>query len=105
MEENLQALKDLDVTVIAASVDDEDKAAEIAADLSFPIAHGVTRAQADSLGAYWEDRRGIVQPSEFFLGPDHKVIYNMYGSGPVGRMNPPDIVNMIGFVDKQRKGG
>ena len=46
MEEELQALKDLDVAVIAASVDDEEKAAEVAADLSFPVAHGVTREQA-----------------------------------------------------------
>ncbi len=105
IEENLQDLKDLDVTVVAASVDDEEKAGEIAADLSFPVAYGVTREQADALGSWWEDRRGIIQPSEFFLGPDHKVIYNMYSSGPVGRMNPPDITKMIAFVDKQRKGG
>ncbi len=104
MEENLQALKDLDVTVIAASVDDEEKAAEVAAKLSYPVAHGVTREQADALDAWWEPRRAIIQPSEFLLGPDHKVIYNTYSSGPVGRMNPPDLVKMIGFVDKQRRG-
>ena len=51
MEENLQALNDLDVTVIAASVDDAEKAGEVAADLSFPMAHGVTRGQADQLGS------------------------------------------------------
>ena len=103
MEENLQALKGLDVSVIAASVDDEEKAGEVAADLSFPIAYGVTRAQADDLGSWWEDRRGIIQPSEFFLGQDQNVIYNTYSSGPVGRMNPDDLVKMIGFVDKMRK--
>lgn len=105
MEENLAALKELDVTVIAASVDDVAKAGEVAADLSFPMAHGVTREQADQLGSWWEDRRGIIQPSEFLLGADGKVIYNTYSSGPVGRMNPPDIVKMIGFVDKQRRSG
>ncbi|MFP6708854.1 MAG: hypothetical protein VCE75_23085 [Alphaproteobacteria bacterium] len=73
---------------------------EVAVNLSFPITHGVTRAQADQLGSWWEDRRGIIQPSEFFLGPDGKVIYDAYSSGPVGRMNPPDIVKMVGFVDK-----
>ncbi len=105
MEENLQALNDLDVTVIAASVDDAEKASEVAADLSFPMAHGVTRGQADQLGSWWEDRRGIIQPSEFLLGADGKVIYNTYSSGPVGRMNPPDIVKIVCFVDKQRRGG
>jgi len=105
MEENLAALKELDVTVIAASVNDVAKAGEVVADLSFPMAHGVTREQADQLGSWWEDRRGIIQPSEFLLGADGKVIYNTYSSGPVGRMNPPDIVKMIGFVDKQRRSG
>jgi peroxiredoxin len=105
MEENLQALKELDVTVIAASVDDAEKASEVAADLSFPMAHGVSREQADQLGSWWEERRGIIQPSEFLLGADGKVIYNTYSSGPVGRMNPPDIVKIVCFVDKQRRGG
>ena len=72
MEENLQALKELDVTVIAASVDDAEKASEVAADLSFPMAHGVSREQADQLGSWWEERRGIIQPSEFLLGADGK---------------------------------
>jgi peroxiredoxin len=103
MEEELAALEDLDVSVIAASVDDEDKAAEVAADLSFPMAYGVTREQADALGAWWEDRRGIIQPSEFLLSGSGKVINSMYSAGPVGRMNPPDLVKMIAFVDKQRK--
>ena len=34
---------------------------------SFPFAYGMTRADADRIGAWWEDRRGIVQPSEFIL--------------------------------------
>ncbi|MFP6696815.1 MAG: redoxin domain-containing protein [Alphaproteobacteria bacterium] len=105
MEENIQALKNLDVTVIAASVDDAEKAGEVAVNLSLPVAHGVTRAQADQLGSWWEDRHGIIQPSEFFLSPDEKVIYNAYSSGPVGRMYPPDIVKMVGSVDKQRRDG
>ena len=42
--------------MIAASVDDEEKAGEVAAEVSFPVAHGVTRADADAIGAFWEDR-------------------------------------------------
>jgi len=105
INEELEALKDLDVSVVAASVDDEDKAAEVAADLSFPMAYGVTREQADALGAWWEERRNIIQPSEFLLSGSGKVINSMYAAGPVGRMNPPDLVKMIAFVDKQRQKG
>ncbi|MBT3333626.1 MAG: redoxin domain-containing protein [Rhodospirillaceae bacterium] len=103
INDELEALKALDVSVIAASVDDEEKAGEVAADLDYPMAYGVTREQADSLGSWWEDRRGIIQPSEFLLGPSHKILNSMYAAGPVGRMNPPDLVKLVAFMDKQRQ--
>ncbi|NQV59587.1 MAG: hypothetical protein HQ502_07960 [Alphaproteobacteria bacterium] len=103
MENELETLKSLDVSVIAASIDDEEKAAEVAAELSFPVAYGVTRAQADSIDAWWEDRRSIIQPSEFLLNAGHKVIFSTYSSGPLGRMNPPDVVKIIQFLEKQKQ--
>jgi len=105
MENELETLKSLDVSVVAASVDDAEKAREVAAELSFPVAHGMTRAQADSIDAWWEDRRGIIQPSEFLLKADHTVIYSTYSSGPLGRMNPPDVVKMAQFLEKQKQSG
>ena len=39
----------LGVKIVAASVDPLDKAQEVAAGLSFPVAYGVTRATADLL--------------------------------------------------------
>ena len=104
MENELETLKSLDVSVIAASVDDAEKAAEVAAELSFPVAYGVTRAQADSLGSWWEDRRNIIQPSEFLLNAEHKVLFSTYSSGPLGRMNPPDLVKLVQFMEKQKQG-
>ncbi len=63
----------LGIKVVAASVDPRDKAQEVAAELSYPVAFGVTRAMADRLGSWWEDRRGIVQPSEFIVdGPAYQ---------------------------------
>jgi peroxiredoxin len=87
--------------VVAASVDPIDKAREVAADLPFPVAYGVTRAQADQIGAWWEDRRSIVQPSEFLVGPGDKVIDSSYSSGPIGRVEPGDILKRIKFVEAQ----
>jgi len=89
------------VKVVAASVDPIDKAKEVAAGLSFPIGYGVTRAQAEQLGSWWEDRRGIVQPSEFILGADGKIMLASYSSGPLGRIEPMDVVRMIGFHEAQ----
>lgn len=91
------------VKVVAASVDPLDKAKEVAAGLSFPVAYGVTRAQADQLGAWWEDRRQIVQPSEFLVGPGGKILSATYSSGPLGRVEATDVVRMVNFVEAQAK--
>ena len=91
----------LGVKVVAASIDPKDKAAEVAADLSFPVGYGVTREMADQLGAWWEERRGIIQPSEFLLGADNRVRSATYSSGPIGRVDAADVVKIINFYDKQ----
>ena len=57
----------LGVKVVAASVDPLDKAQIVAAEVSFPVGYGVTREMGNQLGAWWEERRQIVQPSEFVL--------------------------------------
>ena len=101
----MSALNELGVSVVAASVDPEDKAAEIAADLSYPVAHGVTRDQADALGAWWEPNRGIIQPTEFLLNADHEIITATYSAGPIGRMNAPDLVKVVQFNERQKQAG
>lgn len=91
----------LGVKIVAASVDPIDKAKEVAAELSFPVGYGVTRAMADQLGAWWEERRSIIQPSEFLVAADGKVRASTYSSGPIGRVEPSDVVKLVNFYDKQ----
>lgn len=91
----------LGVKVVAASVDPIDKAREVAAELSFPVGYGVTRAMADQLGSWWEERRSIIQPSEFLVAADGKVRASTYSSGPIGRVEPSDVVKLVNFYDKQ----
>ena len=91
----------LGIKVVAASTDPIDKAKEVAAALSFPVAYGVTRAQAECIGAWWEDRRGIIQPSEFVVAADGKVRAATYSSGPIGRVDAADVVKLVAFYDKQ----
>lgn len=102
-EENLTDLRDLGVAVVAASVDPLDKAQEVATDLSFPIAYGVTREIADRLGSWWEDRRQIIQPSEFVLDADNNVILSSYSDGPLGRIEGADVVRLVKFYESQKK--
>jgi alkyl hydroperoxide reductase subunit AhpC len=94
-------LETLGIKVVAASVDPLDKAKEVAADLSYPVGYGVTRAMADRLGSWWEDRRSIIQPSEFVVDAAGKVRTSTYSSGPIGRMDPADLIRLVNFYDKQ----
>jgi peroxiredoxin len=107
LQSNLEKLKELGASVIAASVDAEDKTRELAASLSltYPLAWGVTRQTADTIGAWWESTRNFVQPAEFIVGADGKVVSSTYSSGPIGRVEPADIVSLIGFYEKRRTQG
>ncbi len=101
-ENELKALESIGAKVVAASVDPIDKAKEVADEVSFPVAHGVTREMADALGSWWEDRRGIIQPSEFIVGEDGKVIASSYSSGPIGRVDAADVVKIINFYESRK---
>ena len=100
-EQHKRELDELGVKIVAASVDPLDKAKPVADELSFPIGYGVTRAMADQLGSWWEDRRSIIQPSEFLVAADGKVRASTYSSGPIGRVDPADVIRLVNFYDKQ----
>ena len=89
------------MSVICASVDTLDKAQEVAGDVSFPVAYGVTREVADALGSWWEERRQIIQPSEFILNANNKILASSYSDGPLGRMDAADVVKMVNFVNSR----
>jgi peroxiredoxin len=101
-EENREALEAKGVKIVAASVDDEEKAGEIAAGKGFPFGYGVTREDADKLGSWWEERRGIIQPSEFLLNEDGKVMASSYSDGPIGRIDAADVLKVINFYESKK---
>lgn len=94
-------LDGLGAKVFAASVDPIEKAREVAAEVSFAVGYGVTRGMADQLGSWWEDRRSIIQPAEFVLGADGKVLASSYSDGPIGRIDAADVIKMINFREAQ----
>ena len=90
------------VRIVAASVDPLDKAEEVAGEVGFPVGFGVTRDIADRLGSWWEDRRSIVQPSEFLLDADDKVVVSSYSDGPLGRLEAADVVRLVDFYESRK---
>ena len=101
-DKELKELESVDANVVAASVDDIEKAKEVANEVSFPVAHSVTRQIADSLGSWWEERRGIIQPSEFIVGEDGKIVTSSYSSGPIGRFDATDVIRLIAFYESRK---
>ena len=92
----------LGVKIVAASVDDVEKAQEVADEVNFPVGHGVSRDIANALGSYWEDRRQIIQPSEFIVGADGNVVACSYSDGPLGRIDAGDVVKMVNFYESRK---
>ena len=95
----------LEVSVFAVSADNEEQAREVQGrGLSFPVAYGATKADADTIGAWWsDDRGGYVQPAEFLLSRGGVVAGAMYASGPVGRMGADEVIRFIQFRENRRR--
>jgi peroxiredoxin len=97
-------LEALGATIYAASVDTLEQAREVAGrGLTFPLAYGVTRAESEMFGAWWDSDRGFIQPAEFLLGRGGIVLGSMYASGPVGRMEADEAVRLITMRERRRR--
>jgi len=100
-EENKAELEKLGISVYAASVDTGEDSKKIASDLSFSVGEGVTRDVADAIGAWWEDKRGIIQPSQFLVRRDGTIIQSTYSDGPLGRIDAADACGLVNFLISQ----
>lgn len=93
------------LSIIGASVEPREVVEEMAtkSGVTFPMAYGVTREQADILGSWWsDDRGGYIQPTELLLGRGGTVLGSMYASGPVGRVSPDEAVHFIEGRERAR---
>ncbi len=91
------------MSAVSASVDTGETAKEVADSAAYPVGQGVTKDLADTIGAWWEPRRDCIQPSEFLLSREGKVLISSYSSGPIARMNFSEIKSVINFIEKMKK--
>jgi peroxiredoxin len=94
-------LAELDVKVVALSVDDEATTRELIAKhgLTFPVGHSAdARAVAQATGAFVNEDPLYLQSTGFVLAPDGRVIVSVYSSGAIGRLVPEDIVGMVRYA-------
>jgi hypothetical protein len=87
---------------VAASHDDQEKAAEVGSSLPFPVAHSVTHEQGDAIGAWWEEKRDFIQPSEFILSQKGEVMHSTYSSSPIGRIDPQETLVLLRFLASRK---
>ncbi len=92
------------VGIVAASTDPADKAEETVGTqgLKFPVGYGLdVRATAATLGAFYEDRRGILQSTGYVIKPDRIIAVAQYSSGPIGRLVWQDVLGLVQHYKKQ----
>lgn len=76
------------MSLVAGAADTLEQTQAVASDLGFPVAFGVTQTDADLIGAWWDGKRGYIQPSEFLLTQKGRVLSSTYSSSPIGRVIP-----------------
>ena len=94
------------ITVVAASTDSLEKAKETVTEhsLTFPVGYGLPMKEAAAaLGAFYEERRNILQSTGFVIKPDKTIVVSQYSSGPIGRLVWQDILGLIQFYKKSSK--
>ena len=70
-------------------------------DVEFPIAHSVSRSTADQLGAWWNEERGFMQPTQFLMRGDGTIIQSTYSDGPLGRILAEDACRLVAFLSSK----
>ena len=94
-------LADLDIRVVALSVDDEATTRQTIAKhgLEFPVGHDADAdAVAAATGAFVNDAPRYLQSTGFVRNPEGRVIVSAYSSGAIGRLVPEDVIGLIKYV-------
>jgi peroxiredoxin len=97
-------LDDEHITVVAASTDPRDKAAETVKEhtLTFPVAFGLPlKETAATFGAFYDERRNVLHATGFVVRPDRTIAVAQYSSGPIGRLVWQDVLGLVQFYKKQ----
>jgi peroxiredoxin len=97
----LDRLAELDVMVVALSVDDEATTRDLIArhGLRFPVGYGADAAAvAQATGAFVNPDPVYLQSTGFMLDPDGRVVVSVYSSGAIGRLVPQDVIGLVQYV-------
>jgi len=96
---------DAEIKVVAASVDSVENVGALKAGLrvGFPLYAEVDAAAvADATGAFMQSGdRTFLHATGFLIRPDGTVATAVYATGPIGRLNPTEVLRSVGFAKRQ----
>jgi peroxiredoxin len=98
-------LKAAEIEVVGLSVDPLDEARETVDQLKlqFPVVWGLKVPQdADLIGAWHDDKRPMIQPSEFLIGRNSRILSATYNTGPIGRLRAEDVLSLVRFMESRK---
>ena len=102
----METLERLDVSVVAATVDDRASTEAMAREygLTFNIGYGLGSSQLEELDPWWvsDDHGYYPQPMEFLVIRRGTVFGSMYASGPIGRMDVDQVLISIESRERRR---
>lgn len=61
------------------------------------------RDLGNAIGAFWDERRDFIQPSEFVINQKGRVLSSTYSSSPIGRVDPEEALVLVNFLVQSRK--
>lgn len=93
-----EKLAELDIRIVALSVDDESTTRELVAKhgLEFPVGYSAdAQSVAAATGAFVNPEPIYIESTGFVLNPDGRVIVDVYSSGAIGRLVPDDVAGLV----------
>ena len=102
---NLEQAQATGISVYAISTDPLDKAQQTVdkSGLTFPVIYGVDGpATAATLTCWYEEKRNIIQPAAFIIDPARNILNVTYSSGPIGRLQIKDALELVGFYASKK---
>jgi peroxiredoxin len=99
-------LEALGVTVVAATIDTLEQTAALVESLglTFPVAYGLTDADVVAFSPWFgnDDHGHYIQPMELLILRGGTIFGAIYASGPVGRMDPDEVLNSVRTRERRR---
>ena len=96
------------IRIVGGSVDalDEARGTVQGEGLTYPILHTLPLLEtAETLTAFYETRRSILHATGYVVRPDRRIAVVCYSTGPIGRLEPEDVLRAVRFWKKRNAGG